>query len=146
MGAIKKSFLYIISYSVCVSPSSTLWISCRTSTAASTMIANLSTTHLVLQDGGEKNHVHSWVVLTVKRKTLKLQVQKSIVKCLTVFISNAVPPVKSTPGKYFLQLRILREIRPFIPQLISLLCCCGPRCGMFFQSVLQIKWFFFIPD
>lgn len=43
------SWRITISHSVCVPPSSTLWISCRTSTAASTMIANFSMTQLLLR-------------------------------------------------------------------------------------------------
>lgn len=142
MGATKNCFLYRISYSVCVSPSSTLWISCRTSTAASTMIANLSTTHLVLQNRGEKNIILGLYWL-LRGETLKLSKEPcetlngihikvrspSVIKSWQIFSTTSL-----SQGNRVLNFLSLG--------LTSLLCPPSLRCGMFFQSIPQIKRFF----
>ena len=114
MGATTNCFLYRISYSVCVSPSSTRWISCRTSTAASTMIANLSTTHLVLKYGGEKNIILGlyWLLRGETRKQEPCEVFNGIhIKVRSPSVTNSwqiFSTISHSQGNRVLNLLFLR--------------------------------------
>ena len=62
-----------------------------------------------------RKEYHSRLVLTVKRETRTETFKRALRNVVWYPYQGYVPPVISTPGKYFLQLLILREINFSIP-------------------------------